>query len=590
MSVARAVIGTVAWAAASAAASAAAAPFAYVAADEFHEINVIDLATNATSARIAIGPAPIVGMAVSPAGDRAYVTDSLEGRVRVIDTATNRVTATISVCNGAFIPALNPSGSRLVVPCGAASGGVDVIDTSTNAVIARVAAGAGPVSAIWNPSGTRFYVSNSAAGTISVFDATSLSQVQTITGLVLSSALAFDASGTRLFAAGYAIGGNAIAVIEPASGETVATIPLAARASWIEMNPARTRLYVSQYETNSVLVIDPVTYATVGRIETGRAAALDFSADGTRLYVQLPGQLAVFDTSTLLPVSSAVYGHPNTSMYGRFIVQATSPVAAPAANTPGALSGQWWNPGESGWGIHLTERGNTLFAVWYTYDSYVYQIANAGVYDSNYEATFPRWYVATCTKSSPNQPWSGSILRVAGSRFVGIQSFDSGVRSVPEGTLALSFTGSDNGTMAYTVNGVSRTVAIERQRLQASGSVPDVNYTDLWWSGTDESGWGLAITHQFSTMFLAWFVYDDGNAPVWYVSTIRDATVSGGSGVLLRTQYQSSTDPVRIFQAGTITVTFTDANHGTIRYDVSPDLSLFVHGGMGSKNITRQIF
>ena len=28
----------------------------------------------------------------------------------------------------------------------------------------------------------------------------------------------------------------------------------------------------------------------------------------------------------------------------------------------------WWNPAESGWGIALTQHGNTLFGVWYTYD------------------------------------------------------------------------------------------------------------------------------------------------------------------------------------------------------------------------------
>ena len=42
--------------------------------------------------------------------------------------------------------------------------------------------------------------------------------------------------------------------------------------------------------------------------------------------------------------------------------------------------------------------------------------------------------------------------------------------------------------------------------LSASGqSTPAANYTDLWWN-PNESGWGMAITQQSSTMFLAFLV------------------------------------------------------------------------------------
>ena len=52
------------------------------------------------------------------------------------------------------------------------------------------------------------------------------------------------------------------------------------------------------------------------------------------------------------------------------------------ANTPGALSGLWWDSAESGWGLHITQRRNILFAAWFTYDA----------------AGNPKWYVASsCT-------------------------------------------------------------------------------------------------------------------------------------------------------------------------------------------------
>src|SRR5207237_746989 len=82
-------------------------------------------------------------------------------------------------------------------------------------------------------------------------------------------------------------------------------------------------------------------------------------------------------------------------------------------------------------------------------------------------------------------------------------------------------------------------------------------------------GWGLAITQQVSTMFLAWYVYNDSGQPVWYVATITNATSSGGSGTVFRTTgppFSTSFNPnsVQSFAVGNITVTFTDGNNGRI--------------------------
>jgi len=62
------------------------------------------------------------------------------------------------------------------------------------------------------------------------------------------------------------------------------------------------------------------------------------------------------------------------------------------------------------------------------------------------------------------------------------------------------------------------------------------DYTDLWWN-PGESGWGIAVLHQFSVMFLAWYVYDSAGKPVWYVASNCgvNASLNGCSGVLYRT-------------------------------------------------------
>jgi len=257
---------------------------------------------------------------------------------------------------------------------------------------------------------------------------------------------------------------------------------------------------------------------------------------------------------------------------------ATLGIGAPPttnADTPGALSGLWWNPSESGWGIDFTQRRNIVFAAWYTYDA----------------AGDPKWYVASrCAlpSASPGGTCSDTLYEVSGPRFFGAPFDAAAVRVTPAGTLRLDFRGPDDGTLTYTLGTQTRTVPITRQIFQAGTTRPPVDYTDLWWNPA-ESGWGLAVTHQFGVMFLAWYVYDASGKPVWYVAA--DCRVlpqdQGCSGTLYRTTGPASGqafDPsqVRVFSVGTVTLHFTDANHGVLGYTVD--------GVTSSKTITRQLF
>ena len=51
-----------------------------------------------------------------------------------------------------------------------------------------------------------------------------------------------------------------------------------------------------------------------------------------------------------------------------------------------------------------------------------------------------------------------------------------------------------------------------------AGSVPattvTVNYNDLWWD-PNESGWGVNVAQQGSTLFLTFFIYGADSKPTW---------------------------------------------------------------------------
>ena len=105
---------------------------------------VIDTATNTVVATIAVGQTPF-GVAITPDGTRAYVTNQNSNTVSVIDTATNTVVATIPVGLRPAGVAITPDGTRAYVANVCRDNTVSVIDTATNTVVATIAVGSLPL-------------------------------------------------------------------------------------------------------------------------------------------------------------------------------------------------------------------------------------------------------------------------------------------------------------------------------------------------------------------------------------------------------------------------------------------------------------
>lgn len=105
------------------------------------------------------------------------------------------------------------------------------------------------------------------------------------------------------------------------------------------------------------------------------------------------------------------------------------------------------------------------------------------------------------------------------------------------------------------------------------------------WYDPDESGWGITIEQQASTMFAVLFVYDASGRPAWYV-----APAIGGAfdffpkpppgapveGLLYRTSgpyFGGAFDPhaVTVTQVGTISIGFADASAQELDVDYTID-------------------
>jgi hypothetical protein len=253
---------------------------------------------------------------------------------------------------------------------------------------------------------------------------------------------------------------------------------------------------------------------------------------------------------------------------------------------PVAYQGLWWKSpagSESGWGMNIAHQGDIIFATWFTYD-----------------ATGKAWWLSmTAPMTSGGNVYAGALVATRGPPFNAIPFDPALVVATPVGNGKLTFTDADNGTFAYTVNGVSQSKAIMREVF---GPVPTcrfglqadlakaTNYQDLWWNDPpgSESGWGLNITHQGNILFATWFTYDVDGSPLWLSATLQQTAPKTYSGTLDRTRGPPFDalpwNPASVTAAavGNATITFADGNHATFAYTVN---------GIGqSKAITREVF
>jgi lysyl endopeptidase len=109
----------------------------------------------------------------------------------------------------------------------------------------------------------------------------------------------------------------------------------------------------------------------------------------------------------------------------------------------------WWTANESGWGLSLTQQGNAIFGVWYSY-------APDGT---------PTWYVLPTGTWTSGDTYTGRLYRTAysGGAFLGHSFNAAGVTRTDVGSITLRFIDAGTAQMSYSVDGISGTKQITRQ-------------------------------------------------------------------------------------------------------------------------------
>ena len=150
------------------------------------------------------------------------------------------------------------------------------------------------------------------------------------------------------------------------------------------------------------------------------------------------------------------------------------------------------------------------------------------------------------------------------------------------------------GAHTYVVNYPS-SIGFKQVNLSitASPSTAPIDYTDMWWAGTSENGWGVSITQHGLKQFIVLYVYDSSGKPIFYA--MPDGTWNAQQTAFTGALYQPTSSPFSAYNAasfrpggavngsvGTATVTYTGPSTARLDYTIN--------NTTGTKQISRMAF
>jgi serine protease len=264
----------------------------------------------------------------------------------------------------------------------------------------------------------------------------------------------------------------------------------------------------------------------------------------------------------------------STSLCGAGIVNAQAAVQAAQAAAGGVnYTDLWWfGQAFNGTGISIIDHHDVLFATWYVYDG-----TGKG-----------SWFVMPGgTWDATHTIFSGAMYSTRGTPF---NNYSPPATLLQAGTLSLQFFDSSNGTLSYVfTSGQSAAVAMTRQPFGPVVAPTHPDYSDLWWGGTAQDGWGLTLNQHYDTLVAIWYTYGlDGKSVFYFIpdgtwvgaATLR-GTIYATTGTPFGLPYNAS--QFGLGGVGNATFSFSDASHATFTYTIDGTATQ-------SKPVMRQAF
>ena len=288
------------------------------------------------------------GIAYDEATGYVWVTQTRVNKVSVFDPATNKIiwSSAEGDVNHPREVRVDPSSSKVFV---SGSGGISVFDTTLHALVKKIeftdAKGESDIAMNMHVDSTdgKLYVPSLSAGTLKVIDTKSYEVEKTIQlhkenaeAALNASDVTIDKSLKEIYVSsqGDRKGTNsAITVYDLETGAYKKTIPFGSQALALASDEARDLLYVTDYGTGNVGVVDARTGTVVSQVSTGATSGANdvlVTPDGSAYAVARSAEAASpIETNYTIDPATGEYRTSSTEPKGKD--NADSPI------TPGVM-------------------------------------------------------------------------------------------------------------------------------------------------------------------------------------------------------------------------------------------------------------
>lgn len=227
--------------------------------------------TGAVMSRVTLGQQPCL-IAASPNGDYVAVTNAVSHSVSIVATPELRVMKTIQLEAGSapYGVAIAEDGNKVYV-VNEARNSISILDVAAGRTMGSIAAPGNPSKITLSPDGALLWAP-AASGPIHVIDTLTDSLSASISGIANPVAVAFNPTGTKAYVTSAPAGiAGAVVVVDTSNYSVLGRIPVGANPYSITLSNGGTRAFVSNFDSNSVSVVDTVNDEVLTTIQTGTA-------------------------------------------------------------------------------------------------------------------------------------------------------------------------------------------------------------------------------------------------------------------------------------------------------------------------------
>ena len=321
------------------------------------------------------------------------------------------------------------------------------------------------------------------------------------------------------------------------------------------------------------------------------------------LLLAAPLANAAASAQAMTPLNVSVLGGETKTFAVRFLDAAGRPVVGETVQFLNDACG--WFPNSSAVANVRTDSNGVASTSFTAYNQGItcWLIASASPARVQFNVlTYTQGQVYMTASLNPLQPRPGQPYKVTASVMAGLYKLydqDLAMRVVAgTASAALSSASANTGEAGSVTIDVTPDARVgdydieltwrgKSQRLAMRA--PANPWTDMWWAGFAENGWGMSVVQHDGMLFNVIYAYDASGKPTWYV-------MPGGSWNEAKTAFHgalyrphgtpfSSYDPARFVvgeAVGEATLTMVDG--GTLTLDYS------IGGASGRKTVTRQLF